>query len=203
MLDLSAPWLRESVAIVNQLPMGLYGFDLAQKLRVPHILAAVIPLTPTAEFPMMGFPAWPSRLPGYNKSGYRLYQRLTWLTMSATINRWRAEKLGLPALSGSAYLGQLRRQPVLYGFSPLVVPRPADWPVTTHITGYWFAEDEAWPPPLPFRRLTAARLAEALALLTHDAGLKARAATLGRQITAEDGIDSALRLLEGYVNRRP
>jgi sterol 3beta-glucosyltransferase len=58
-------------------------------------------------------------------------------------------------------------------------------------------------PPVLFRRLTAAGLAEAMDRLTNDAGLKARAAALGRQITAETGIDSALRLLEGYVNRRP
>jgi UDP:flavonoid glycosyltransferase YjiC (YdhE family) len=326
LLDLSAPWLRDTVAIVNQLPIGLYGFDLAQKLDVPHIMAAVIPLAPTADFPMMGFPSWPSRLPGYNISGYKLYQRLTWLTMRQTINRWRVERLGLPTLSGSHYLGQLRRQPVLYGFSPSVVPRPADWPEVAHVTGYWFHADEAWRPlesltrfldagpkpvfigfgsmpvkdpaattnmvldavrvtrqraiiqagwaglgktdlpadvfqleyapygwlfsrmaavihhggsgttaaglragvpglvtpftfdqgywgrrlvelgvglpPVLFRQLTADRLAEAIDRLTNDEGMKTRAAVLGRQITAENGIVSAVRLLEGYMERR-
>ncbi|MBN1681319.1 MAG: glycosyltransferase family 1 protein [Anaerolineae bacterium] len=41
-----------------------------------------------------------------------------------------------------------RRIPVLYGFSPAVVPKPADWPDHVHITGYWFLEHApGWQPP--------------------------------------------------------
>jgi len=42
--------------IVNQLPGRLYGYDLAQKLGVPMVMGAVMPLTPTGVFPMLGFP---------------------------------------------------------------------------------------------------------------------------------------------------
>lgn len=146
-LDPSASWLRESRAIVNQLPIGLYGFDLAERLAVPHIRAAVIPLTPTADFPMMGWPASLSFIPGYNQLGYRVYERLTWLTMRRTINRWRTQRLLLQPISGSSYLRRLSRQPLLYGYSPQVVPRPAAWPDNIQVTGYWFPEDQAWRPP--------------------------------------------------------
>jgi UDP:flavonoid glycosyltransferase YjiC (YdhE family) len=38
--------------------------------------------------------------------------------------------------------------PYLYGFSPSVVPRPADWPAWHHISGYWFLDrDPNWKPP--------------------------------------------------------
>lgn len=147
LLDPAAPWLRDSVAIINQLPIGLYGYDLAERLGVPHILAAVIPLTRTAEFPMMGWPTALASLPAYNKLGYRLYEHLTWQTMRASINRWRRESLGLPPTPFRGYLERLRQQPVFYGYSSLVVPRPADWPQTAHITGYWFPQDEKWRPP--------------------------------------------------------
>jgi len=147
-LDPSRPWLHESRAIINQLPIGLYGFDLAEKLGVPQIRVAVIPLTPTAEFPMMGWPTSLSFLPGYNKLGYRLYERLTFLTMTRTIKQWRHERLGLPPISGSTYLAQLNRQPLLYGYSPQVVPRPLGWPDHIHVTGYWQPNDESWQPPL-------------------------------------------------------
>lgn len=39
--------------------------------------------------------------------------------------------------------------PTLYGFSPAVVPPPADWPPTAHVTGYWTAPAPEWTPPAP------------------------------------------------------
>jgi sterol 3beta-glucosyltransferase len=42
----------------------------------------------------------------------------------------------------------IRQTPVLYGYSPAVLPRPADWDESTHVTGYWFLNPEgAWTPP--------------------------------------------------------
>jgi sterol 3beta-glucosyltransferase len=36
----------------------------------------------------------------------------------------------------------------LMGYSPHVVPHPADWPAHFHTTGYWFLdEEERWQPP--------------------------------------------------------
>jgi UDP:flavonoid glycosyltransferase YjiC (YdhE family) len=38
--------------------------------------------------------------------------------------------------------------PWLYGFSPSVIPTPADWPESAAICGYWFtAPDASWRPP--------------------------------------------------------
>jgi UDP:flavonoid glycosyltransferase YjiC (YdhE family) len=40
------------------------------------------------------------------------------------------------------------RDPVIYGYSPSVLPRPRDWPDFVHITGYWFLEQQtSWRPP--------------------------------------------------------
>ncbi|MFD9099128.1 glycosyltransferase [Streptomyces collinus] len=39
-------------------------------------------------------------------------------------------------------------RPVFHGFSPLVVPRPEDWPSWAHVTGYWWpARPDGWQPP--------------------------------------------------------
>jgi sterol 3beta-glucosyltransferase len=213
----------------------------------------------------------------------------------------------------------------LYGYSPLIVPRPADWPDDTRVTGYWFPQDEAWRPPeslvnfldagpppvfvgfgsmpvtdprpttkmvveatragrhriiiqagwaglgqsalpahiyrleyapyswlfprmsavihhggsgttaaglragrpglvasftfdqgfwgrrlaalgvglppIPFRRLTTSRLAEALDQLVTDENVNARATELGRKVHAEDGIGTAVRLIEAFLDR--
>lgn len=66
--DLSAPHLGETDLIINQLPAGLYGFDLAEKYGVPMVMVSVIPLARTKMFPLVGFPKL--RIPGYNKATY-------------------------------------------------------------------------------------------------------------------------------------
>ena len=41
----------------------------------------------------------------------------------------------------------LRGQPILYGYSPAVIPPPADWGADIHVTGYWFLDPaEDWTP---------------------------------------------------------
>jgi sterol 3beta-glucosyltransferase len=38
--------------------------------------------------------------------------------------------------------------PMLYGYSPVVVPKPSDWNEHVHVTGYWFLDHASdWQPP--------------------------------------------------------
>jgi len=150
--DLSAPQLGDTDLIINQLPAGLYGFDLAEKYGVPMALASVIPLARTRLFPLMGFPHLP--LPGYNKATYYLGEQMAWQMFRSVINRWREKILSLPPLPIKGYFGQLgtRQIPIVNGFSPHVVPRPKDWSENIHITGYWFPEDKHWQPPADLLR---------------------------------------------------
>ncbi len=145
--DLSAPHLGETDLIINQLPAGLYGFDLAEKYGVPMALAAVIPLARTQAFPLMGFPNLP--LPGYNKATYYVGEQMAWQMFRTVINRWRKQTLGLPALPIKGYFEQFgtRQIPIVNGFSQHVVSRPADWSGHIHITGYWLPEQKNWEPP--------------------------------------------------------
>jgi len=145
--DLSAPHLGETDLIINQLPAGLYGFDLAEKYNVPMAQAAVIPLARTQMFPLMGFPKLP--LPGYNKATYYLGEQMAWQMFRPIINRWRKQILNLRPLPITGYFRQLgtRQIPIVNGFSHYVVPRPADWNEHIHMTGYWFPENKHWQPP--------------------------------------------------------
>ena len=145
--DLSAPILGEADVIVNQLPAGLYGYDLAEKYGVPMVSASVIPLARTRTRQLMGFPRLP--LPGYNRATYLLGEQMAWQMFRGVINRWRHRQLGLPALPLFGVMQRFgsARYPILNGFSPQVVERPTDWGPHIHLTGYWQSDTGAWVPP--------------------------------------------------------
>jgi len=145
--DLSDPKLLETDLFINQLPVGLFGFDLAEKAGVTMFQASVMPLTRTGYFPLVGSPGIP--LPGYNKLTYFVAEQMAWQMMRRAVNRWRRETLGLPAHPMFGYFDQLaaERRPVLNAFSPSVVPIPPDWGKYVQVTGYWFSKDELWQPP--------------------------------------------------------
>lgn len=144
--DLSTPLLSETDLIINQLPAGLYGFDLAEKYGVPMVMASVIPLARTKYFPLIGFPQLP--IPGYNKATYYLGEQMAWQMFRSVINRWRNGTLNLPSLPLKGYFAQLetRQIPIVNGFSQYVVPRPKDWNERIHITGYWLPESKHGRP---------------------------------------------------------
>ncbi|NOQ39251.1 MAG: glycosyltransferase [Anaerolineales bacterium] len=145
--DLSAPILGETDLLINQLPGGLYGYDLAEKYGIQMVAAAVVPMARTSAFPFMAFPKIP--LPGYNKMTYILGEQLVWSVYRGVINHWRKQTLNLPPLPIKGYFDQLgtKQIPILNGFSPSVVTRPPDWNEHIHITGYWFPEEQNWQPP--------------------------------------------------------
>jgi UDP:flavonoid glycosyltransferase YjiC (YdhE family) len=58
----------------------------------------------------------------------------------------------------------------------------------------------AGPPAIPQKRLTAERLAEAIGTATSDEAMRGRAAALGEQIRAEDGVARAVELVEAHIS---
>ena len=129
---------------------GIPGYHIAERLRVPRMAAWLQPLSRTAAFPSLIVPPTWNFGPGFNRLTHRLAEYLTWLPFQRTFNRWRVETLGLPPLSATDPFKQIYRQqmPILYGFSPTVVPPPSDWPAWIAVTGYWFLDRPAtWQPP--------------------------------------------------------
>jgi UDP:flavonoid glycosyltransferase YjiC (YdhE family) len=147
-LDPEEPRIQQTDLIVNQIPLGLYGYDLAEKLDVPFVHVGVIPLTPTQDYPLMGWPGGSLEIGTYNRLSFRLYEQVTWWYMRPVINKWRSECLELLPRPFSRYWhnGSAGRPDTIYGFSPLVLHRPADWDDRVKITGYWLPYDESWQP---------------------------------------------------------
>jgi sterol 3beta-glucosyltransferase len=136
--------------VVVHHPVLPLGQHLAELLGVPAVVAQPMPaLVPTREF---GSAAWPCRAPRIlNQPSYRAAARLTGAWCRKDIDRWRRDALTLPPRRNRHNpLADTNGTPVtvLHAFSGHVVPRPADWPATAHVTGYWLLPAApGWSPP--------------------------------------------------------
>lgn len=132
---------------------GLYiGLALAEKLGLLFIQAYYVPFTPTTAFPGALLPVPLPRLGGsFNRLSHHLTRQMMWQGFRSADQQARQQVLSLPTapLLGPYKTDRLRRSPILYGFSPAVIPKPADWDENIHVTGYWFLDPAAdWTPPL-------------------------------------------------------
>lgn len=135
-------------AIIS-MPLAVGSYHVAEKLGVPFCSARTCPATATRAFPSPYTPATLQRFGTYNWISYGLIEQLYWQSMRTSINRWRQKALDLPPIPLTARKKgtYLEKMPILYGFSPVVVPPPSDWPDCVHATGYWFLDhDPNWTP---------------------------------------------------------
>jgi UDP:flavonoid glycosyltransferase YjiC (YdhE family) len=125
------------------------GCDIAEKLRVPSCIIALLPFGATRDFPMILAPEIPLLGGAYNLMSQTAPASLISSLLAGPLNRWRQSKLGLPPLPGGP-LNRHRQEtlPIYYAYSPSVLPRPADWPANQQVTGYLFLDGvSAWTPP--------------------------------------------------------
>ena len=127
---------------------GLFiGTAIAEKLNIPLVQAYVFPFTPTRDFPSVLTPKLPTFL---NRLSHHLARQLMWQGFRSADTIARKHVLHIPSAPflGSYDSKSTRNMPVLYGFSPSVIPAPSDWDGNTHITGYWFVDEtDDWQPP--------------------------------------------------------
>nr|MDO8109568.1 glycosyltransferase [Candidatus Sigynarchaeota archaeon] len=130
---------------------GLFvGYSIAQKLEIPFLQAYNIPFTPTNTFPGVLFPKIPSAFGGYSVS-HALTRQALWMTYRPTDGVVRKDGLGLPKfpMMGPYKSEALDTKPIIYGLSPSIIPKPADWGNNIHVTGFWFLDspDDLEPSP--------------------------------------------------------
>ena len=129
---------------------AFWGYDIAQKLGVPFYLAGLQPFSPNRDFPHPMMPP-ALRLGGLvNQLSYLLMWQLFWQLFRKPINQWRGNTLNLPTWQQIPFRdGRWQQVPILYGYSPTVIPKPRDWTEQLHVTGYWFLDSplDFSPPP--------------------------------------------------------
>lgn len=124
------------------------GYHVAEAMGVPSMGVHLQPVEPTGDFPPV--------MSAFNRSmgrwGNRTAARLMFAWPSpvhaGSAKRLRA-RLGLPPIGSRAVYRRREstRWPVFHGYSPLLLPRPADWREGLEVVGYWWPErPPGWRP---------------------------------------------------------
>jgi sterol 3beta-glucosyltransferase len=164
---IAAPVVRAALAACDDADLIVHSFflttvahSLARARRIPDVSVQLIPMfMPTRAYPMIALPNIP---PG------ALSYFTHWLTMQAYryviqfgLGRLRhvdPENFNLRVF-WPFDKSNPDPTPLLFAFSPIVLPQPADWKAPNlHITGYFFLESpEAYRPPRELLYFLAAR----------------------------------------------
>lgn len=135
--------------IVHSFLLTSLGYELACRQGIPDISAQFFPVfSSTSEFPAPTFPPLP--LGGtYRRLTHQTVNQVFWQGSRFLYKLARMKHPALLPLTGWPFDERNDRPtPILYAFSPSVVPRPADWRPDAHITGYWFPQGmNDWTPP--------------------------------------------------------
>jgi sterol 3beta-glucosyltransferase len=145
---------RDAEVIVYS-PVGFLGYFVAEALRVPRVGAALYPLlSRTRHFPSSIVPIGKRRPRGafggiYNYLTYIFSEQLFWQSFRTPASRAVKDHLSLSTAFWGPFGEMTRhREPILYGWSPSVLPQPPDWGEWLHTTGYWFLEQSSgWQAP--------------------------------------------------------
>jgi len=155
------PWLEETMeeawnasqgaeAIIYS-RLGVIGYHVAERLGIPSFWAPLQPLSRTRSMSCDGveLPAWLPFQGQFNELSFFIVEQVFWQPFREQINKWRQAH----GMAPMPWLGPYRQmadkhQPILYGFSPSVVPKPPDWGSWVHVNGYWFLDRlPDWQPP--------------------------------------------------------
>ncbi len=142
--------------------------DIAEALGIPALLAVFQPLSPTNEFPYVGYEVDPidPLLYRFNREPFAkspaidpVINKLSYVVQKAQQTYWDMPRdrlrrtFGLKPKKKSSLYTNSRGEPltVLHAYSGSISPAPGDWPETDIITGFWRLEDTSdWVPSPEF-----------------------------------------------------
>lgn len=138
--------------------LAAIGPTVAEIVGAQAVAAHLQPQTPTRAFGPTGAPGAREAPALLRRPLWALTDRLLWKAFLPTLAAQRSAR-GLPELpAGPPSTWPVgRRPPTVYGYSPVVVPTPGDWPPDVHVTGYWTAPDDpTYEPPAALADFLAA-----------------------------------------------
>ena len=139
----------QAEVIIHSFLMTEAGHTIARSKGLPDISAQLFPVfVPTSEFPALVFPDLPLGSL-YRRATHALNTGIFRRGGRLLYRRLRAKTAGLPELAPWPFGGRRSAStPILFAFSPSVLPAPRDWPGYATVTGYWnLAPPDGWTPP--------------------------------------------------------
>jgi UDP:flavonoid glycosyltransferase YjiC (YdhE family) len=130
--------------------IAVTGYSIAEKLAVPSCWAPLQPASRTGSFPSVISSIGNNRNRMLNWLTHIIEEQKTWQPARDFINHWRRDFLGLEPypFSGPFALLEKKHYPIIYGYSPSILPKPSDWGDWIHVAGYWFLDRPGdWQPP--------------------------------------------------------
>jgi len=127
---------------------AVWGYDIAEALGIPAFFASLMPQSSNPDFPYPSLPPTLHLGGILNRLSYPLLMEGFGLIFRQPLNEFR-QQLYLPPIPFGTLYRRLDRlpTPALYGYSPSVVSRPANWSDRIQVTGYWFLNQISdWQP---------------------------------------------------------
>ena len=161
----AANWVQEGLAasegaglLIGVSNSILLAKALSEMRKIPFAMARLQPMTLSGILPPVMFPIARRKVPRIvSRAAFYLIFKMLWNVMRPAINDIVRPRLGLPPYPWyGPYFRDLHRAKAINGFSRHVLPRPADWPDNSQISGYWFLDQPQWTPPESLRDFLAA-----------------------------------------------
>jgi sterol 3beta-glucosyltransferase len=134
--------------------LAIATFHVAERLGIPAISMQLQPTTLTRAFPGATTPPPPAWLPckgTYNVLATKLSNQTVMQLLRPLTNECRVDLLGLSPLSVRRWWqvdSSDNDAPMIYAYSPAVLPRPSDWGHFKQVSGYWFLDGATpYEPP--------------------------------------------------------
>lgn len=132
-----------------------FGIDIAEALQIPAIMVGLQPLNSTSEFPLCIYYDYGADFgPAFNKLSYTA-MTVQQIYYNLPRNKLRRELMGLDARKKGGFFRNTDGTSLttLYAYSPVVSPRPRDWPKSAIVAGYWQLKDRSeWQPSEAFQK---------------------------------------------------
>jgi sterol 3beta-glucosyltransferase len=137
---------KDADLIIAGTLMLFYAVTISEKFKIPLVIAIVNPVcTATGEFPHLFISQKPLPFRFLNKLTHKMVFKEFQKSRIASLNDWR-KSLGMGPEKRSVYkrIDELK-VPVIHGYSPYLLPKPADWGAHVSVTGIWKADKKYFP----------------------------------------------------------
>jgi len=131
--------------IVGSFTTDWAGSAIAEKIGARYVSGLLQPMRSSRAGTATLIPAVGRGVSVLNEGMGRIAMRMLFAVFADEVQALR-RRLGVSTIDAAGFERWMRETTTLFAFSEHVTPRPADYPATWHLTGYWFHDEPDWRP---------------------------------------------------------